>query len=74
MAAKTIKQWTINGKEKGFDELKLGTAPFPKCGDNEVLIKLGAASLNYRDLIIPKVCPSAQERNPVGTQVGLLNR
>jgi NADPH:quinone reductase-like Zn-dependent oxidoreductase len=55
LAAKTVKQWTINGEEKGFDELKLDTVDLPKCGENEVLVKLGAASLNYRDLVIPKV-------------------
>lgn len=60
-AAKTVKQWTINGETKGFDELKLDTVAFPECGENEVLVKLAAASLNYRDLVIPKVGRSVQD-------------
>jgi NADPH:quinone reductase-like Zn-dependent oxidoreductase len=60
-AAKTVKQWTIHGEEIGFDELKLETVAFPECGENEVLVKLGAASLNYRDLVIPKVGSGVQK-------------
>ncbi|KAI1440350.1 NAD(P)-binding protein [Annulohypoxylon stygium] len=54
MAPTTIKQWTVTGKDKGFDGLELKEAPIPKIGENDVLVKLHAASLNYRDLIIPK--------------------
>ncbi|KAI1204737.1 NAD(P)-binding protein [Annulohypoxylon truncatum] len=54
MAPSTTKQWTITGKDKGFDGLELTEAPIPKIGENDVLVKLHAASLNYRDLIIPK--------------------
>jgi hypothetical protein len=52
---KTIKQWVVTGTDKGFDGLELQDAHMPKVGDNDVLVKLHAASLNYRDLIIPKV-------------------
>lgn len=49
-----MKQWTVEGKT-GFDDLKLNeSAPVPKVGEQEVLVKFHAASLNYRDLIIPK--------------------
>ncbi|KAJ6104491.1 hypothetical protein N7523_010811 [Penicillium sp. IBT 18751x] len=55
MAPATMKQWLVEGKEKDFDGLVLNkAAPVPKVGENEVLVKLHAASLNYRDLIIPK--------------------
>lgn len=54
MAPSTTKQWSVTGTEKGFDGLELIDAAIPKVGDNDVLIKLHAASLNYRDLIIPK--------------------
>ena len=54
MAAKNQKQWTVLGTDKGLDGLVLSDAPVPAVGDNEVLVKLRAASLNYRDLIIPK--------------------
>lgn len=56
MAPSTMKQWTVLDKENGFDSLSFGNAPVPKVGENEVLVKFHAASLNYRDLIIPKVC------------------
>lgn len=50
-----MKQWTITGTEKGFDGLEYGDVQVPKVGENEVLVKINGASLNYRDLIIPKV-------------------
>ncbi|KAF1928060.1 NAD(P)-binding protein [Didymella exigua CBS 183.55] len=54
MAPSTTKQWTIEGKS-GFDALKLNeSASIPKIGDKDVLVKINGASLNYRDLIIPK--------------------
>lgn len=53
-APKTAKAWTVQGKN-GFDSLKLNEkASVPEVSDYEVLVKLHAASLNYRDLIIPK--------------------
>lgn len=55
MAPSTMKQWTITGTEKGFDGLEYGDVQVPKVGENEVLVKINGASLNYRDLIIPKV-------------------
>ncbi|RYP57343.1 hypothetical protein DL769_009550 [Monosporascus sp. CRB-8-3] len=54
MAPSSQKQWSVSGKDKGFDGLQLVDAPVPKVGENDVLVKLHAASLNYRDLIIPK--------------------
>ena len=52
----TMKQWTVTGSDGGFDNLVFGDAPIPKLGENEVLVKMHAAALNYRDLTIPKVC------------------
>ncbi|KAH8703113.1 putative zinc-containing alcohol dehydrogenase [Talaromyces proteolyticus] len=49
-----MKQWTVAGTKNGFDDLKLENVAVPQVGENEVLVKLHAASLNYRDLIIPK--------------------
>jgi NADPH:quinone reductase-like Zn-dependent oxidoreductase len=51
----TQKQWLIQGTDKGFDGLLYQDAPVPAVGDNEVLVRLRGASLNYRDLIIPQV-------------------
>jgi hypothetical protein len=56
MAPSTTKQWVIQGSAKGFDELKLTEGPVPQVGEHDVLVKMHAASLNFRDLIIPKVC------------------
>ncbi|KAI9649540.1 hypothetical protein NHQ30_002120 [Ciborinia camelliae] len=51
---KTTKTWKVQGQD-GFDSLKYDTeAALPELGANDVLVKLHAASLNYRDLIIPK--------------------
>ena len=56
MSATVTRQWTIQG-QKGFDELKfIPKATVPKLGDHDVLVKIRFASLNYRDLVIPKVC------------------
>jgi NADPH:quinone reductase-like Zn-dependent oxidoreductase len=50
----TMKAWTIEGKS-GFDSLTFNPkVPVPEPSDYEVLVKFHAASLNYRDLIIPK--------------------
>jgi len=49
----TAKQWNVTGTS-GFDDLKFQEAPVPELGDSQVLVKLHAASLNYRDLIIPQ--------------------
>ncbi|KAL5341337.1 hypothetical protein BJX70DRAFT_66125 [Aspergillus crustosus] len=54
MAPSTQKQWSVQNKDSDFDGLQYGDAPVPQVGENEVLVKLHAASLNYRDLIIPK--------------------
>ncbi|KAI9821768.1 MAG: hypothetical protein M1827_002349 [Pycnora praestabilis] len=54
MAPTTTKQWTIQGQD-GFESLKLdSSAQISKLGEHDVLVKMHAASLNYRDLIIPK--------------------
>ncbi|KAK5659143.1 hypothetical protein OQA88_1233 [Cercophora sp. LCS_1] len=53
-APKSQKQWLVRGSQKGFDELVLQDSGVPEVGENEVLVKMEAASLNYRDLIIPK--------------------
>ena len=57
MAPANMNQWTVLNKENDFDGLTFGEVPVPKVGDNDVLVKFHAASLNYRDLIIPKVRP-----------------
>ncbi|KAH8902217.1 NAD(P)-binding protein [Coniochaeta sp. PMI_546] len=47
------KQWTVTG-ENGIDSLEYVEQPLPDLGDNEVLVKIQGASLNYRDLLVTK--------------------
>mgnify|MGYP001954880488 CR=1 FL=1 len=54
MVPTSTKQWVIQG-QNGFEDLALIEAPIPPVGENEVLVRLRGASLNYRDLVIPKV-------------------
>jgi NADPH:quinone reductase-like Zn-dependent oxidoreductase len=37
----------------GFDHLQLGTRPDPRPGPGQVLLRMKAASLNFRDLVVP---------------------
>lgn len=63
-----MQAWTVEGMDgNGFQNLKLNKeAPVPAISDYEVLVKLHAASLNYRDLIIPKgQYPFAQKKGVV---------
>ncbi|OQD90841.1 hypothetical protein PENANT_c001G02154 [Penicillium antarcticum] len=54
MSALTSDSWVLEG-QKGFSSLKLvKDRPVPDLGDFDVLVKLYAASLNYRDLVIAK--------------------
>lgn len=61
MAPSTMKQWTITSSEKDLNGLEYGDVSVPKVGDNDVLVKINGASLNYRDLIIPKVSPDTRQ-------------
>lgn len=54
MAPTTAKQWTVHDKS-GFDSVKFGEGPVPQVTEYDVLVKFHAASLNFRDLVIPKV-------------------
>ncbi len=45
--AETVKRWTMDGL--GRDRLKLESAPIPAPGPGEILAKVSAVSLNYRD-------------------------
>ncbi|KAI4863391.1 zinc-binding dehydrogenase [Hypoxylon rubiginosum] len=50
---KTASQWNVIGFD-GFDSLKYSEKPVPDFGDDQVLVRLHGASLNYRDLMIPR--------------------
>ncbi|GAB7353071.1 hypothetical protein MBLNU459_g3620t1 [Dothideomycetes sp. NU459] len=45
--AEQMRQWTTG--QDGLENLKLQTSSLPEPGENEVLVKIHAVSLNYRD-------------------------
>jgi NADPH:quinone reductase-like Zn-dependent oxidoreductase len=47
-----MRVFQIEG-EWGMDHLKLSTRPEPKAGPGQVVVKMAASSLNYRDLLVP---------------------
>ncbi|OIW25242.1 NAD(P)-binding protein [Coniochaeta ligniaria NRRL 30616] len=50
----SIKQWVVADNKNELNGLQLQDALTPSVGDNDVLIKIHAASLNYRDQAIAK--------------------
>ncbi|KAA8896318.1 putative zinc-containing alcohol dehydrogenase [Sphaerosporella brunnea] len=48
------KAWVVTNNKDGVNALKQETRPVPKPDSREVLVKMKAVSLNYRDLIIPQ--------------------
>lgn len=66
-----MKVYTTLGD--GIDRLKLNELPLPKLKTNEVLVKMTAVSLNYRDLLVIKGIESwkpAAPRIPISDGVG----
>ncbi|EKD14618.1 uncharacterized protein L3040_000141 [Drepanopeziza brunnea f. sp. 'multigermtubi'] len=52
MAKKLYKQWTIQS-QTGVDGLRLSSTELPDLlNDHDILVKIHAASLNYRDLVL----------------------
>jgi NADPH:quinone reductase-like Zn-dependent oxidoreductase len=55
MVLENFEQWVLDS-QNGIESLVSRQAQMPKeLGEHEVLVKLHAASLNYRDLAIAKV-------------------
>ncbi|KAM0580667.1 hypothetical protein ACHAP6_009247 [Verticillium nonalfalfae] len=48
---RTIRQWSISGTS-GLDSLNFSEVPLPEYGETQVLVKIHAVSLNYRDSMI----------------------
>ena len=47
-----MRVFQIEG-EWGMDHLKLSTRAEPQAGPGQVVVKMKASSLNYRDLVVP---------------------
>lgn len=59
MSSSTSQQWIVHTQnENDFDGLELKKVDIPKPGDYEVLLKIYAVSLNFRDVMISTVSPS----------------
>lgn len=48
-----MRQWIITKGATSLDGLALGEAPMPEAGPGEVLVRVRACSLNFRDQAIP---------------------
>ncbi|SPO01580.1 related to alcohol dehydrogenase I - ADH1 [Cephalotrichum gorgonifer] len=73
----TVRQWNVKGLG-GPDALHFSEQPLSKVGDNQVLVKIQGASLNYRDLIIaeakypfPQVADVVPGSDGAGTVVAI---
>ena len=53
-AAATMRSWRVPVGCQSFEQLELIEAPTPRPASGEVLIRVRACSLNYRDQLIPK--------------------
>ena len=57
---KHTKAWVLDGQQEDFSSLKLiDELRLPELKDDQVLIKIYAVSLNYRDLVVVKVRPAS---------------
>lgn len=50
-----MKQWVVESDKHGLDGMSYVDMPIPSVGESDILVKIHAAALNYRDVAIPKV-------------------
>lgn len=48
------RQWVVHSIDNGIDSLTLEEAPLPTLGQFDVLVRIHALSLNYRDILLAK--------------------
>ncbi|PYH64475.1 zinc-dependent alcohol dehydrogenase family protein, partial [Aspergillus vadensis CBS 113365] len=64
MAPQTSSTWILPS-QNGIESLQLlEETPVPEIGDNQVLVKVHAASLNYRDIVIARGEPKLSHFRP----------
>ena len=49
-----MRQWVIRAGASSLDDMALRDVPEPQAGPGEVLVRVRACSLNFRDQIIPQ--------------------
>jgi NADPH:quinone reductase-like Zn-dependent oxidoreductase len=59
-----VKAWELQGPA-GFDDMKLVEKPVPVPGPGQVLVKLKAATINYRDLLTVKGGYGSRQKFPL---------
>src|SRR5687768_2682080 len=59
-----VKAWELQGPA-GFDDMKLVEKPLPVPGPGQVLVKLKAATINYRDLLTVKGGYGSRQKFPL---------
>lgn len=59
--ADTVQQW--HTRQDGLENLQRASAPMPTPGKGEVLVKIKAVSLNYRDTEGRSACTTAQKQH-----------
>jgi NADPH:quinone reductase-like Zn-dependent oxidoreductase len=60
-----MKAFEIHSDKQGLDALILTERPDPKPGAGEVLVKMHAGSLNYRDLLVAKGAYGSKQFKPI---------
>ena len=71
-----MKAYAI-GPQSGIEGLQLRDAPMPKAGPGEIVLKVVAAGLNYRDLMVLRGAygqPQPAERVPLSDGIGTVAR
>ncbi|RKL42820.1 hypothetical protein BFJ70_g4519 [Fusarium oxysporum] len=50
--SRATRRWVLNDRKSGIDGFSFESASVPHLGDQDVLVKMRGAALNYRDLVI----------------------
>ena len=55
MAPSTAKKWSVVQGTGGSNSLELENVSLPDLGEDDVLVRIRAVSLNFRDLMVVRV-------------------